>query len=129
MQQHKTGPFFQLSYIKEGVDPQAPGKILLGVFQYFVVSMIAIALLSLTATSSAPFFRKFASIFLAGLIGTIFIRLSDPIWFHLPWQHAIGNAVYELVSWALMGAVIAAIVKPKTTVIGEQSSVISHPVH
>ena len=28
VKQHQRGPFFQLSYIREGVDPQAPGKIL-----------------------------------------------------------------------------------------------------
>lgn len=111
VQQHKTGPFLQLSYIKEGVDPQAPTKILRGVFQYFVVSMIAVALLRLTMTASSSFWRKFSVVFLAGLMGTIFTRLSDPIWFHLPWPHTIGNAVYETVSWLLMGAVIAAILK------------------
>jgi len=111
VQQHKTGSFFQLSYIKEGVDPQAPGKILRGVFQYFAVSMIAVALLRLTMTPSASFLRKFIIVLLAGLMGTIFIRLGDPIWFHLPWQHALGQAVYEMVAWLLMGAVIAAILK------------------
>ncbi|MBI1879819.1 MAG: hypothetical protein HYR94_16620 [Chloroflexi bacterium] len=65
----------------------------------------------LTMTASTSFWRKFSVIFLAGLMGTIFIPLSDPIWFHLPWPHTIGNAVFEIVSWLLMGAVIAAILK------------------
>ncbi len=111
VQQHKTGPFFQLSYIKEGVDPQAPGKILLGVLQYFVVSMLVVVLLRLTTTPATSFLRKFMLIFLAGLMGTIFIRLGDPIWFHLPWSHTFGNAVYEIVSWILMGMVTAALIK------------------
>ncbi|MGQ0602749.1 MAG: hypothetical protein ACT4QE_13775 [Anaerolineales bacterium] len=109
--QHKTGPFFQLSYIKEGVDPQSPGKILLGVLQYLVVSMLGIGLLRLSAAHSASFARKFLVIFLAGLIGSVFIRLGDPIWFHLPWPHTLGNAVYEIVAWAVMGAVIGLTVK------------------
>jgi hypothetical protein len=103
--------FAVTGYIKEGVDPQAPAKILRGVLQYFVVSMIAVALVRLTMTAFTSFWRKFSVIFLAGLMGTFFIRLSDPIWFHLPWPHTIGNAVFEIVSWLLMGAVIAAILK------------------
>ena len=111
VQQHQTGPFFQLSYLREGVDPQSPGKILRGVLQYFVVSMIAVRLIRLAPPAETPFIRKFAVIFLAGLMGTVFIRLGDPIWFHLPWQHALGNAFFEIVSWILMGVVIAALMR------------------
>lgn len=84
VQQHKIGPFFQLSYIKEGVDPQAPAKILRGVLQYFIVSMIAVALVRLTITASTSFWRKFSVVFLAGLMGTLFIRLSDRFGFIYP---------------------------------------------
>ncbi|MFN8457732.1 MAG: hypothetical protein U0401_24270 [Anaerolineae bacterium] len=114
VQQHKTGPFFQLSYIKEGVDPQSPGKILRGVLHYFLVSVVIVALLKVAvASANFTFARKFAVIFLAGLMGTIFIRLGDPIWFHLPWPHALGNALYEIGAWVWLGVAIAAILKPE----------------
>jgi hypothetical protein len=111
VQQHKSGPFFQLNYIKEGVDPAAPGKILGGVLHYLLVSVIAVAWLRVAMTPAISFSRKFSLVFLAGLMGTTFIRLSDPIWFHLPWPYTLGNAVYEIVAWFLMGAVLAAIIK------------------
>jgi hypothetical protein len=109
--QHTRGPFLQLSYSREGVDPQAPGKIARGVLHYFVVSLLAVALLRLATPPSTTFLRKFALVFLAGCIGTVFIRLGEPIWFHLPWRHALGHAVYELVAWALLGGVTAALLR------------------
>jgi hypothetical protein len=45
-------------------------------------------------------------------MGTLFIRLGEPIWFHLPWQHTLGHGVYEVVSWLLMGTITAMIIKP-----------------
>jgi hypothetical protein len=112
VQQHRAGPFFQLSYIREGVDPQAPGKVLLGTFQYLLTSLMATGLLTLAAPSGSTFARKFGIVFLAGLMGTIFIRLSDPIWFHLPWPYTIGNAIFELVSWVLLGSLTAWLTRP-----------------
>jgi hypothetical protein len=109
--QHKTGPFFQVSYIREGVDPQSPGKILLGVAQYFCVSLVGVGLLRLSGAHAASFTRKFLVLVLAGLMGSVFIRLGDPLWFHLPWPHALGNAAYEIVAWMLMGAVIGSTLK------------------
>jgi hypothetical protein len=114
VEQHRTGPFFQLSYIREGVDPQSPTKILLGVLHYFVVAMLAAVLVRLALPTPASFGRRFLVVFLAGVIGTTFIRLSDPIWFHLPWQHALGNALYELIAWLLLGLVTGALLKHRT---------------
>jgi hypothetical protein len=38
--------------------------------------------------------------------------MANPIWFHLPWDYTLGNVLYELVAWALLAAVTAALLRP-----------------
>jgi hypothetical protein len=35
--QHRAGPFYRLSYVREGVDPNSPGKLALGCLHYLAV--------------------------------------------------------------------------------------------
>lgn len=108
--QHKSGPFFRLSFVREGVDPNSPTKILMGCAHYLLVSFLAVALLVVTGISS--FNRRVAVVFLSGLLGTAFITLGDPIWFHMPWDYTRGVLVYELVSWFLLSVTVGKLVRP-----------------
>jgi len=103
--QHRTGPFFQLSYVREGVDPNSPGKLALGCLHYLFVAAIAVALVRMSG--STTFIRRFGVVVLGGLIGSVFITIGDPIWFHLPWDYAQAVLLYEVVTWLLLGAVVA----------------------
>lgn len=58
--------------------------------------------------SRAPSFgRRFSLVLLGGLLGTLFITIGDPIWFHLPWDYTRGVVLFELVAWALLGGIVA----------------------
>jgi hypothetical protein len=103
--QHQAGPFYRLSYVREGVNPNSVGKILLGCLHYLIVAMIAVVLVMLIGNYS--FARRFAVVVLGGLLGSIFITAGDPIWFHLPWDYAGAVFLNELIAWLLLGAVIA----------------------
>ncbi|HEU4520839.1 MAG TPA: hypothetical protein VFT12_02485 [Thermoanaerobaculia bacterium] len=105
--QHKSGPFFRLSFVREGVDPNHPAKIATGVLQYLVVAALAVVLVMLAG--AATFRARFALVMFAGLMGTVFITLGDPVWFHLPWDYTAGVALYEVVAWALLALTTAAI--------------------
>lgn len=91
---HRSGPFFELHFSREGVDPQSAEKFLLGSVQYLVVAALAAALLLLAGPLSSG--RRFALVACAGLMGTTFIQLSRPIWFHLPWHYSLAHASFEL---------------------------------
>jgi hypothetical protein len=106
--QHQSGPFFQLSYVREGVDPNSPGKLALGCLHYLLVAAIAVALV--LVSGSTTFIHRFGVVVLGGLIGSIFITVGDPIWFHLPWDYARAVLLYEVVAWLLLGAVVARLV-------------------
>jgi hypothetical protein len=103
--QHQAGPFYRLSYVREGIDPNSPGKLILGCLHYLAVATIAVGLVLVSRTAS--FGRRLALVTLGGLLGTLFITLGDPIWFHLPWDYTLGVLLYELVAWALLGSIVA----------------------
>ena len=101
---HRQGPFFELHFSRAGVDPQSPKKLVLGALQYAFVSLLGTMLALLSGTRGA---RTFVLILLAGVMGTIFIQITRPLWFHLPWHYSLAHASFEVVSWALLAASIA----------------------
>jgi hypothetical protein len=103
--QHKAGPFFRLSYVREGVDPSSPGKLLLGCLHYLTVAGLATAVIGLAGQRSLV--RRGAVVFLGGLLGSNLITLGDPLWFHLPWDYTAGVLLYEAVAWLVLGATVA----------------------
>jgi hypothetical protein len=105
--QHRAGPFFKLSYVAEGIDPQSPGKMLRGIGLYILIGFIATALLAIARLAPQARLRSAAAVFLGGVMGTLMIQVGDPVWFHLPWDYVAGNLVFELVAWAMLGAAVA----------------------
>ena len=108
--QHKSGPFYRVSYAREGVDPSSPGKILAGCALDLGVSAAAVALLAVAGARSSG--RRFLIVLIAGLLGSAFITVGDPVWFHMPWDYVRGVLLYELVSWFLLAATLAWLAKP-----------------
>jgi hypothetical protein len=111
--QHRSGPFFRLSYVREGVDPNSPAKLALGCLHYLLVAALATALV--VASGSTTYLRRFSLVLLSGLIGSIFITVGDPIWFHMPWDYAQTVLLYEVISWILLGGVVAKLAPSLTT--------------
>lgn len=103
---HRSGPFFKLSYVREGADPQSPSKMAGGVLHYLVVSLIAAGIV-LLGGAERPRVARFGMVFLAGMMGTVFIQFGDVVWFHLPLDYPLGNLIYETGCWALLGGILA----------------------
>jgi hypothetical protein len=103
--QHRSGPFYRLSYVRQGVDPNSASKILKGTLQTFLTALFGVSIAFLAGSTNAV--NRFAVVFLAGLIGSLYITVGDLVWFHLPWDNARGVLVFQIVSWALMAAMCA----------------------
>lgn len=102
--QHRSGPFFRLSYVAEGVDPAGPSKLVLGALHYLTVAAMGVGMALLVG---GPPRRRFFAVLLAGLLGSNFITIGDPVWFHMPWDYARGVLLYQLVAWTLLATVLA----------------------
>lgn len=103
---HTEGPFFRLSYVREGADPQSPTKLALGAVHNLIVVVLASVLLLMAGTDRG-FAARFGLVFIAGLMGTCMTVVGEPVWFHLPMDYAVGNLLYEVVAWALVAGVLA----------------------
>src|SRR4029079_5934254 len=103
-EQHKRGPFYRLSYVREGVDPSSPSKLMVGTRHYVTVALIAVLLATL---AGPPRGRQVAAVVLAGLLGSDFMTVGAPVWFHMPWDYTRGVLGYELVAWILLGLTAA----------------------
>jgi hypothetical protein len=110
---HREGPFFKLSYVREGADPSSPAKLALGSLHNLLVAALANALILLALPALPSFGRRFALVFGAGVMGSLLIQVGDPVWFHLPWDYASASLAYELGSWALLGATAGALLRPE----------------
>jgi hypothetical protein len=54
-------------------------------------------------------------VFLAGMMGTVFIQFGDVVWFHLPLDYPLGNLIYESGCWALLGVILALLLPDRLT--------------
>ena len=77
-----------------------------GVLHYLVVSLIAAGIV-LLGGAERPRVARFGMVFLAGMMGTVFIQFGDVVWFHLPLDYPLGNLIYETGCWALLGGILA----------------------
>jgi hypothetical protein len=102
---HVAGGFYQLSFVREGADPQSGRKLLAGVLHHALAAALGALLLAAARPPTSA--RRFLVVVLAGSMAMVFATLGVPVWFHLPWGHALGRAAYELAAWALLGAVLA----------------------
>ena len=103
--QHRVGPFYRLSYVRAGVDPNSPAKLALGTLHYLIVAILAVGIVLIS--DATRFARRFLLVLGAGLLGSIFITLGDPIWFHMPWDYTRAVLLYEMVAWVLLAVVVA----------------------
>lgn len=106
MAKHAEGPFFRLSYVREGVDPESPWKLAFGVLHNFVVAVMATSLILLSGRGT--FGSRFMLVGLGGMMGTVLIEVGDAIWFHMPLDYIFGAVLFQLVCWLLLAGILAA---------------------
>lgn len=110
-----AGPTAMLYFNKQ---PPAMGQMMgLGFAHMFVTAVLA----SLCVCYMAPgsFGKRFALVFFLGLFVAVWADVGNMIW----WRHPAGwtafHFAYDVLSWALAGLIIAALVKPNKATASE----------
>ncbi len=116
-EKHRAGPVGMIRITRDGADPLSLRTYAVGFVHFFAAALIAALLLLMVLPALDTYVRRVVFVFGLGLFGAIAIRLSDPIWWHLPWGHDVHGAVYHSVSWLLAGLVLAGVVRPPRGVI------------
>jgi hypothetical protein len=112
-EQQKQGPIVQLIFRPEGLDPMAPTMFALGFAHYFVSALIAGLLLLMFLPGKPSYPSRVMVVFLAGLLGAVSIHLSNPIWFHQPWDHNLFWTAFSASNWLLAGIVMSMVIRPR----------------
>ncbi len=104
-ERHAAGPLVQLFVHKDGAGMMNPVNMLLGLMVMFITALI----FSLFATSIPSAHGSVGATagfgVVVGLITAVWSNLGNPFWFYHPWDYSIGVAVYDIVSFTLIGVV------------------------
>ena len=86
---------------------QSPRNLMVGVVHHATVALLAGLLAWIVRDKS--YVLRALTVFVAGLLGTSFVSLANPIWFRLPGSPARGLLVYEGVAWLLLALLVSGI--------------------
>lgn len=110
---HRAGPVGMIQFTREGREPLSPRVYLAGFLHGFAACLLAGWLLALAQPALETWLHRWAFVSALGLFAVLAVRGYDPIWWNLPWHHALQMAAYQAVGWVLAGGVLAAIVRPR----------------
>ena len=112
-QRHRAGPVALLFVHPAGVEPAMGNTLAEGAAHFLASALLLVALLRLVgppATFAARFGLIVAIAFFAA-----FVRYgADAVWWYVPGDYAAFGTIVMVVSWALAGLPIAALVRTRT---------------
>lgn len=109
---HRQGPVAQIFFLAEGAEPMAPPVLLRGVVIDILIGLVAATLVGLTLGPNSTYARRFGVVMCSGLITVLMTHVTDWNFLYRPIDYTIVMCADHLVCAAVVGAVVAAIVKP-----------------
>jgi hypothetical protein len=116
MERHKQGPLAEITYLKDGLDPMAPGAFAVGFIQILLSTLVAGLLLRLAAPALRSYRERVGFVILLALFAVVAINLSDIVWFHHPWAYPAMRSGFVLSGWVLAGLILGTIIRPARVV-------------
>ncbi len=108
---YSAGPIAEIIFLKHGAEPFSPYMFVHGFLHMFIAAFLMGILLSLALPALATYMDRVKAVVIAGLAGSFFAHLGDPIWFHHPWNMHILHFVYDLTCWILVGLILSRFVR------------------
>lgn len=109
----RQGPLATVIVRQAGAEPVNPVEFALGFLHNFVTALLLALLLGKALSALPTYGSRVGFILLAGAAATFWSHVSDPIWMAHPWRFHLMSMAYDLVAWAIMGAILARFVKSK----------------
>ncbi len=108
-----AGPIVMLHYNLDGIDPFSLGTYLRGFLHFLVTTVVAGLILLLAMPGLDTFSRRVFMILGLGVFAAVAVRLSDPIWWRLPWPFHVYGSIFLITGWLFAGITMAWIIHPK----------------
>jgi hypothetical protein len=111
---HEKGPLFEVRYHADGAAVGGAGMMIYGFLHFLLAALVAAGLMRMALPMLGTYGRRVMFVAGLGLFAGVFIQMSGPIWFYYPWDRALSDLGYDILSWLLAGLGMAAIIKPAT---------------
>ena len=111
-QRKLAGPIGMIHFRRGGTDPLSLRNYLIGFLHLLAASFVAALLLATALPALESYGRRAAFVFGLGVFAVVAVRISDPVWWHLPWGHFLHAALYDGAAWLISGLVLGGIVRP-----------------
>lgn len=108
-----AGPIVMLHYNVDGTDPLSLDTYLRGFVHFLVTTVLAGLILLLAMPGLDSYGKRVFMIFSLGVFAAVAVRLSDPIWWRLPWPFHIYGSIFLVSGWLFAGIAMAWIIHPK----------------
>ncbi len=109
---HNEGPVAMVYLRPDGTPTSMGGMMAKGFFHFLLSAAFAVWMLKSFAKDHSTFGRRFLFLFALGLFTAIVAHPANRIWWHYPTNFTIFSMVANAGSWAVAGAVMAAVLKP-----------------
>lgn len=116
---HQQGPVAHIFYQTQGIDPMSNSTLGLGFLHTLVCALFVGGLLAVLKTSLCCYRTRWGFVIGLGVFVGIWGEMRQVIWMYHSFRYELFNACYDISSWMIGGAILAAIVKvpkPKTDV-------------
>jgi hypothetical protein len=108
---HLAGPLAFVMVTKAGTDPASPRVYLMGFLHMMLTALLLGLLMTRALPTSLSYGRKIGFAVLTGVLVAFWSNLSDPIWFYQPWAYHLVTTVYDIIAFAIMGAILGRFLK------------------
>jgi hypothetical protein len=111
----RAGPRFFLAHRLEGGEPMGGVTLGAGFGHMLAVALVAAVITAMAIPALGTFGRRFTFVAMLGLLGSLWTSPGDVVWWNHSTAYCLGQIAYGLVAGLLMAAVIAAILRPRST--------------
>lgn len=113
---HKAGPIGLVVFHREGDEPMAPMTYAKGMGHFILTSFLLGLLMLIGGVQRRSFLLRWLFVGFAGAVAGVMICLSQPIWFHYPWDSQLFYAAYFTSSSLIGGLALAILLRsPRAT--------------
>lgn len=102
LKQHEQGPIATLHVRKEGAAAMDPMVFLRGFLHMFMVWLLVGFVLSKIEASA----NRYQILLLFAVSAAIWGPIGQPLWYFQPWAYWLMTAVYDVLAWAIGGAIL-----------------------